>query len=114
MDRIDTRTELVNYVRDNIPQRAIQRACHNGVVRVLGGFSLISPSTRPGWIISVTSVHGKTWFVAVTSDDHHHVFRTWVVESIPWQFYIGRADRGEYSIYDGDTPEQACRARERK
>ena len=113
MQRIETRTELVNYVHDNIPQRAIKRACHNGTIRVLGGFRLISPSTRPGWIVSITSVHGKTWLVAVTSDDYNHVFRTWIVGLIPWQYYIGLTDRGEYSIYDGDNPEQACQAREK-
>jgi len=114
MDRIDTRAELINYIHDHIPQRAIKRACHNGTVKVLGGFSSISPSTRPGWIVAVTSIYDRTWLVAVTSDDHNHVFRTWTVEWIPWKYYIGRVDRGEYSIYDGDNPGQACLARERK
>ncbi len=111
MERIDTRVELINYICDNISQRAIARACHTGTIKVMGGFSEVPPSQRPGWITAITSVHGRVWFVAVTSDDHHHVFRTWVVKAIPWQYYVGRADREKYSIYDGDDPEQACLAR---
>lgn len=111
MQRIQTRTELINFICDNITQRAIVRACHNGKIQVLGGFSKIPPSRRPGWIVSVTSVYGRTWLVVVMSDDHRHIFRTGIVDSIPWEYYVGRTDRGEYSIYDGDNPRQACLAR---
>lgn len=114
MQRIDTRTQLINFICENISQYAIVRACHHpeGKVQVLGGFSRIPPSCKPGWIVSITSIHGQTWNIAVTPDDHHHVFKTWIVEKIPWEYYAGRVDRGEYSIYDGDNPEQACLARE--
>lgn len=112
MQRINTRTELISFICQNIRQSAIVRACHNGTVKVLGGFAMVPPSTRPGWIIAVTSASGRTWFVAVTSDDHRHVFKAWIVKSIPWQYYVGRVNRGEYSIYDGDNPGQACLARD--
>lgn len=61
----------------------------------------------------VTSVHGRTWLVAVTSDDHRHIFHAWIVNRILWKYYVGRADREEYSIYDGDDSIQACLAREK-
>jgi len=114
MQRIETRTQLINFICENISQRAIVRACHNGIVQVLGGFKLIPPSRRPGWIVAITSVYGKVWLVAVTSDDHNHVFRTWLVEKIPWSYYVGRIDREEYSIYNGDDPQQACLSRDNK
>ena len=111
MQRIETRTQLINFICENIAQRAIVRACHNGEVQVLGGFSKIPLTRRPGWIVSITSVYGRTWLVAIIPDDHQHVFRTGIVDSIPWQYYVGRIDRDEYSIYDGDRPEQAERAK---
>lgn len=69
------------------------------------------PGTRPGWIVAVTSVHERTWNIAVTSDDHRHIFHVWVVESIPWEYYVGTFHREQYSIYDGDDPYQAICAR---
>ena len=85
-------------------------------MQVIGGFAKVPPLSAPGWIVSITSVHGRTWLVTVTSDDHHHVFRTGITDSIPWEFYIGRDGpcEGEYSIYDGDDPQQANLAKERK
>ena len=114
MDRIQTRTELIEYICDHTSQNAIRRACgHAGKVQVLGGFSRIPPGTRPGFIVAVTSVHGRTWNVAVTSDDHKHIFHVWVVESIPWEYFVGNSDTmREYSIYNGDDPLQACMARD--
>ena len=110
MQRIKTRTQLINFICENIPQSAIVRACHNGTVQVLGGFDIVPPGTKPGWIVAVTSVHGRTWLVAVTPDDHRHVFKVGIVESIPWPYYVGKSGRN--SIYDGDNPDQACRAKE--
>ncbi len=114
MQRIETRTQLIEFICEHISQKAIARACHysEGSVQVMGGFSRIPPSSRPGWIVSVTSEHERTWLVAVTSDDHEHIFRAWVVESIPWQHYVGKIE-SEYSIYNGDNPQQACLAREK-
>ncbi len=114
MERIETRTQLVNFICKNVGQSAISRACHHAgdAVQVMGGFSRVPPSCRPGWIVTVTSVHGRQWLVAVTSDDHHHVFKAWITETIPWQFYIGERNREEYSIYDGDNPEAAYFAKE--
>ncbi len=104
MERIETRVQLVNYICDHTPQSAIARACHTGTVQVLGGFSSIPPSTRPGFIVSITSIHERTWLVAVTTDDHKHIFHVWVVDSIPWKYFVGRPYKEEYSIYDGDDP----------
>ncbi len=112
MQRIETRTQLIRFICESIGQYAIARACHNGTVLVAGGFKPLSPSPAPGWIVSVTSVHGRTWLVAVTADDHRHVFRTWLLERIPWVDYVGVGGEA-YSIYNGDNPEQACIARER-
>ena len=112
MDRIETRTQLINFICNHIGQQAIVRACHcsEGAVQVMGGFSRIHPSPNPGWVVSITSAVGQTWLIAVTAHDHQHKFHAWPVKEIPWKYYVGKAD-GE-SIYDGDNPIQACRAKE--
>ena len=102
---------MIAYICDHAPQSAISRACTTGTVQVLGGFSKVPPGTRPGFIVSITSVHERTWFVAVTTDDHKHIFHVWVVESIPWEYFVGDLHNKEYSIYDGDDPFQASFAR---
>ncbi len=112
MQRIDTRTQLINFICENISQRAIVRACHhpNGNVQVMGGFSRIPPSCLPGWIVVITSGFGRTWTIAVTPDEHKHVFRVWMIKEIPWQFYTCpslHAQQQGYSIYNGDNPDQA-------
>ncbi len=110
MERIETRVQLINYIYDHISQNAIARACHTGTVQVLGGFSCVPPGTRPGFIVSITSIHERTWLIAVTTDDHKHIFHVWVVESIPWEYYMcpSRAQQLKgYSIYFGDNPDQA-------
>lgn len=110
MQRIDTRTQLINAIRNGIGMSAVSRACVTGTVEVLGGFSRIPPMPLPGWVVMITSIHGQTWLIAVTPDDHRHVFNTGLIESAPWRYYVGRD--GGCSIYDGDDPEQACIARE--
>lgn len=78
----------------------------------MGGFKCILPYLKPGWIVSITSTYGQTWLVAVMAYDHEHIFKTRVIESIPWGEYIGHAGQKKYSIYNGDNPIQACIARE--
>ena len=114
MQRIETRTQLINFICEDIRQYSIVRACHHpeGSVHVMGGFSRVPPSEKPGWIVSITSVFGRTWLVVVTPHDHQHIFKSWITDSLPWEYYIGKLDRGEDSIYDGDNPGQARLARD--
>ncbi len=110
MDRIENRAQLICFIRDNIRQRAIGAACHSGTVQVLGGFSSIPPADRPGWIVSITSACGQAWLVAVIAYDHEHIFRVRTIDEIPWWTYDGKDEPG-YSIFNGDNPVAACRAR---
>ncbi len=110
MQRIETRTDLIQFICESIPQHVIARACHTGTVQVLGGFDSIPPSGQPGWIVSVTSIHGRTWLVTVIANDHRHIFQAGTTESIPWESYMcpSRHQQLEgYSIYFGDNPDQA-------
>jgi len=111
MAYIETRTQLIEFITDHAPGTAIRRACFEGVVQVLGGFSRIpgEHSSPQGWIVSVTSVHEKTWLVAVV-EGHFDIYIVRVIKDIPWAHYVGQLGRN--SIYDGDNPEQALRAKE--
>ena len=116
MDRIDTRTQLINFICQH-ESSSVKRACHaGGTVKVLGGFSQVPPGTGPGWIVRITSVHGRTWFIAVSPHESRPTFnvrRLCLTGGIPWRFYVGqspakRAAGGNvYSIYNGDDPDKA-------
>lgn len=104
MIHIRYRSELIEYARDRVPSRACKRAFTTGKVCVLGGFSSVPPGTTPGWILSVTSRHGKMWLIAVTSNEYTHDYRVWFIDKAPWECWDGKLFRDEYNIYDGDEP----------
>lgn len=125
MEHINTRTQLIEFICRHVSS-SIKRACYTGTVQVLGGFSRIPvpPGTRPGWIVLITSVHGREWFIGVSPHDTLPAFtvrRLCLTEGVPWQYWMGgspeerRQDRENgctYVLHDGDNPDQAWMARE--
>jgi len=118
VDHLDTRTQLINFICLHA-RPAVKRACHTGVVEVLGGFSQVSPpDTRPGWIVSVTSVYGRTWFVVVSPHASEPTYTVGYTSRVPFKFWVcctadERAMMGDaYSIFDGDNPERATLLRD--
>lgn len=57
-------------------------------------------------MLSITSKYGRTWLVAVTTDDIKHHYDVWIADVIPWEYWSGTLGRG-INIYDGDMPIQA-------
>ncbi len=112
-DRIETRTQLVEFISQSGLSYAITRACSRGAVKVLGGFSQVLPGTSflPGWIVAITSVFGRTWYIAVYPGPDAIHFKASEIKTFDWCYYLGVTDRGTYSIYDGDSPIVACLAR---
>lgn len=53
--RIRTLGDLLSWLEDNAPNRAVQEAILRGRVRHLGGFTSIPPEGRPGWVTKVTT-----------------------------------------------------------
>lgn len=104
MVRIRNRIDLFNLVEDNPPTPAIGEALSTGGAELLGGFSPLSPSKSPGWIIIVTSKRRTVWNVALTLRDYDRYVTTWIIERIPWEHWVGKIDRGRPSTYDGDHP----------
>lgn len=111
MERIRTRTELVLFARDHCGSYACKRAFLTGNVTVLGGFQVIPPGTDPGWVLCVKSRHGRTWLLAITTDDIKHCYHIRQIQKIPWSQWGGdfHAPPGQ-SIYSGDMPMQASAA----
>ncbi len=103
-ERFRTRTELIEYILEHAPMSVIKRAIDLGTTRVCGGFSVLPPHTAPGWVVEVTSHHGKTWSVAVKVNQFTHSYSVVVLDYTPWKFWDGDPDRG-HPVYDGDYPD---------
>ena len=95
-----SRTHLVLWLENNCARKAITRALYEGQVEFFGGFDLISPTTRPGWIMGVRSAHGKIFYVAVICYDRRYGIR--ILKDVPWDKWVGDVSKG--SLYRGDNP----------
>jgi len=101
--RLQTRTQLLEYIKDHAPSSAVRRAVDEGQVNVLGAFASLYPHTSPGFIVEVTSRHGRTWPVGVVVEQVYHSYRVVILDQIPWSHWDGSPDRG-HPVIDGDNP----------
>lgn len=101
--RFKTRHDLISYIAENPPRRAVARAIIEGSVRVLGGFQIIPPSLDPGWIVSIMSKHNRVWHVVVSVNEITHRYRVWIIDKVPWAEWSGTLGRN-HPVYDGDEP----------
>jgi hypothetical protein len=111
MVKIQTREQLLQYVIAALARysrRSVARAMYDGtgIVRVLGGFRPMPPSAAPGWIVSVTSAHGKTWRIAVVIKNNGYGLR--MLDKIPWENWTD----GNTELYSGDDPKRYRRLRD--
>lgn len=109
--RITTRNQLLDYIEENPPASRVRRAVEGeGRVRVLGGFASCPPHPYPGWIVLVTSRHGREWPVAVLALDRSYSVH--ILDEIPWPLWDGQLGRN-HPLYDGDDPAYCHRMKER-
>jgi len=94
------------------PRTAIVRALNEGQVEFFGGFNPIPPTTHPGWILRVTSVYGKTWYVAVICYDCRYGIR--ILRDVPWGNWAGTFAWGGFRtpLHSGDHPEEYKKLKE--
>lgn len=106
MQHFQSRTHIILWLENNCSRKAITRALYEGQVEFFGGFNPILPTNRPGWIMRVTSAHGRTWYVAVICYDHHYGIR--ILKDVPWGFWVGIRPWGEFraQLHSGDHPEE--------
>lgn len=109
MHRILTRTDLLEFIRDHAPSSAVRRAVDEGSNESLGAFAALPPHTSPGFIVTITSKHGKTWPVCVLVNEHQHRHEVYILDAIPWSLWDG----GVLPLYCGDDPYHYRRMRDR-
>ena len=101
-----SRLHIVSWLENTCPRPAIVRALREGQVEFFGGFNPISPTTQPGWILRVTSAHGKIRYVAVIAYRDHYGVR--ILRDVPWGNWCGINKNGisRYGplLYSGDNP----------
>jgi len=112
MTHFQSRTHVILWLEKNCSRKAITRALYEGQVEFFGGFNPIPPTTQPGWIMRVTSAHGRTWYVAIICYDRRYGIR--ILKDVPWDKWHGTDSRGVFgpSLYRGDHPEKYWELRE--
>lgn len=119
MIHFQSKNNIINWLIQNCPRKAVVRALIDGKVEFLGGFRPIFPSTLPGWILKVTSIYGGEWNVAVLANDIKHCYEIRIIKSVPWKNWVGLKIniRGESKFFDelfcGDNPERYERLKEK-
>ncbi len=72
------RTDLIRMIQAHVNHPAAQRAFVTGTVEVLGMFPSLPPDGRHGWVIELTSKHGKRWRYSLSYGaklEHDYVVR---------------------------------------
>ena len=103
MEHIRTRNDLINWLENNAPSKAIRRALQEGRVENLGAFKNAAFGSKSGWILEVISKHKTTWLVTIYA--WHTVFKNFIrdINVVPWEYWVG--DKSENKLYQGDHPD---------
>lgn len=101
------RDQLLNWLDQNAPTRAVQRGLHSGLpVVILGGFKPVPNSNRPGWIVLVNTKTGREYYVAIAIGQNRTPY-AYLIDYIDWKDYC----ESDHPLYRGDIPEIAERHR---
>ena len=96
---IRNRNDLINYILDHEPYKAIGRAIEEGDIENFGAFtSLVNFTKEHGWIVKITSKAKKTWYLAVVADTG----QIWIVYNVSWGSWVGEMYYG--NLNRGDNP----------
>lgn len=112
MQHFRNRDDLVAWLETRPLRKAIARAMQEGIVEVVGGFYIIPPIYLSGWIVWITSIHKRTWILAIIPDklspSGNCKIRT--IDEIPWKHWSGGNTTN--SLYVGDHPEEYRRLKD--
>lgn len=100
---MQSRSQFVEQVHALCPTRAAQRAIREDRITLLGGFYDIPPFGRPGFICHVTSIHGRTWLLALVMQTDRS-FRGVFIENIPWEHQVEYKTGNNWWTLDGGDP----------
>lgn len=112
MTHFQSPLHIVSWLGQNCARKAICRAINEGQVEFFGGFNPIPPTVQPGWIMRITSAHGRIWYVAVIMYDRRYGIR--ILRDVPWGSWVGIRPWGEFRarLHSGDHPEDYLKLRE--
>lgn len=102
-----SRDHLIRHVAKCPLRPSICRAIDDpyGKVELLGGFKIVPPGDRPGFILAVTSQYKRTWFVAAVIPKQGFKPVVRVIDEVPWGYWVG--DEGAKNpLYAGDNPNE--------
>lgn len=102
MIHFQSRTHLILWLEKNCARKAITRALYEGQIEFYGGFDPVPPTSYPGWIMRVTSAHGKTFYVAVIVYQNRYGIR--ILRDVPWGFWCGSTAKNRTALMNGDHP----------
>jgi len=107
MIHFQSKENIIDWLIDNCPRPAIERALIDGRVEFLGGFDQIPPSTLPGWIVRVVSIYSKQWNVAILANNIKHIYEIRIIKSIPWKNWMGELNGiMRNKLFSGDYPQK--------
>ena len=93
MIHLTSRDQLVAYVAEHAPNRAVQRAIDRGTTIHHGHF-------KGGWVVS-TTYQGQTWVVGVRLMGVPPRLVCGLLSGVPWAEYVGGSGR----LAEGDKHE---------
>lgn len=102
MIHFQNKNHILMWLENNCPRKSICRALREDEVEFMGGFDSIPPTSSPGWITRVTSVHSRIWYVAVICHDHRYGIR--ILSDVPWGNWMGSTAKGRTALMNGDNP----------
>lgn len=102
MVHFQTKNHLLMWLENNCPRKGIVRILRDGHAEHLGGFSTIPPTVRPGWIVRITSTHGKEFIVAVIAYQNRYGIR--MLNEVPWRYWVGSTAKNRTAFMNGDNP----------
>lgn len=105
---IRNRNDLIKWLEENAPTRAIRRSVLEGKVENLGAFDYSDFC----WIVKVVSKFDKIWYIKVTSLPKLNFNGTVLLNKPNWQNWIG--DQYQNKLYRGDNPELYKELRDKK
>ena len=100
MKQIRNKNDLLAWLENNAPRKAIANTMLEGKVELLGFFNPIFAGSNPGWIVRVTSKRGLSWNVVIVISKYSIEYFLYTIKEIPWENYVG----GDTPLFAGDNP----------
>ena len=109
MTRIRTKSDLIAWLEEYAPCRALQKALREAKIELLGWFTLVPGSFKPGWVLEITSKYHLKWIIAVSVGITSKL-NAYVIDKIEWENYNPEcwqnSDPDCRGLFAGDNPKK--------